>query len=99
MVGVGRIGQGREKEGVNGRLGKKKKSWVDLFESGEIVAKNIMPEDKVGTTTKIIQFCQQRPIDSFPADALECLLSQDSAQGIDLVVFVDLNVKQKALLD
>ena len=99
MVGIGGIGEGGEKQGVDFRLAQEPQVRRQQAQVGQVVDEDVVAEDETGIRRKGIEFGQGVAVDLLPGRDVEGLLTQDRTQGIDDVFFVDLDIEQQAVAE
>ena len=99
VVGIGGVGEGGEKQGVDLRLAQEPQVRGHLAQPGQVVVEDVVAEDETGLRCKSIEFGQGVAVDLLPGRDLEDLLTQDRTQGIDDILFVDLDIEQQAMAE
>ena len=99
MVGIGGVGEGGEKQGVDLRLAQEPQFRGHLAQPGQVVVEDVVAEDETGLRCKSIEFGQGVAVDLLPGRDLEDLLTQDRTQGIDDILFVDLDIEQQTVAE
>jgi hypothetical protein len=98
VVGVGRIGEGREEQRVDTWLGEDPEVGRQLAQAGKIVVEDIVAEDETGIPAEGIEIGKGLSVNLPACLNLEGLLPEDSADGIDDVLLIDFDVEEKGLV-
>ena len=99
MVGIGGVGEGGEKQGVDLGFAQEPQVRRHQVQPGQVVVEDVVAEDVAGLRRKGIEFGKRATVDLLPGRDVEGLLTQDRTQGIDDVLFVDLDIEQQAVAE
>ena len=98
VIGIGRIGEGREEQRIDLWLGEDPEVGRQPAQAGKIVVEDIVAKDETGILAEGIEIGKGAPVNLPACLNLKSLLPEDSADGIDDVLLVDLDVEEKGLV-